>query len=662
MQQRVYSFSTRLSLYIILVTGLVFVCSFLFFFTFAKRSVSNEAFAHAQSEIKSTSRAIETTLRQVEQAVNSSAILVQKTLPRPDSLCVILEAMVASNPIMVGASVAFEPYYYPKRGYYFMPYVCREGNTIKRKLLGSDTYDYHRMGWYAIPKQLKTNYWSEPYYDKGGGGTIMTTYTRLLTHSDGTMYGVVTADIALDEFRRLVESTKPYNNSYPFMLSRNGYYLSHRNKERILNETVFSATKEMTDTMVTHLGRQMMSGEKGVQELNNDDTLSYVFYAPIGRTDWSVASVVPHDEVFGELDSMIQSAVWVAIFGFAALFGFAVLVIRRVAAPLPLFSKSAQLIASGNFEVALPAISSRDELGELHDSFQFMQDSLKNYVIELKAATIEKQQIESELQIARTIQMGMVPKIFPPFPDRDDIDLYAVLHPAREVGGDLYDFFISNDKLYFVIGDVSGKGVPASLLMAVTRSLFRSVTAYTTNVKDIVENMNHSLSETNEANMFITLFVGILDLHSGHIDYCNAGHNPPVILAKDKQPLYMKTVVNIPIGIFDDYEYQSATYELREGDSIFLYTDGVTEAQNKQYEQYGEQALLDKLNISGKQTSKQTVISVVEAVVEFAQGEEPYDDITMLSIKYKASERKLTLKNELPGLAVITEAMKEQID
>lgn len=159
-----------------------------------------------------------------------------------------------------------------------------------------------------------------------------------------------------------------------------------------------------------------------------------------------------------------------------------------------------------------------------------MQQSLSGYVSELRTTTASKERIESELSIAREIQMGMIPKIFPPYPEREDVDLHAILHPAKEVGGDLYDFFIDNDRLYFVIGDVSGKGIPASLFMAIARSLFRTLAQQATSPAEIMSKMNRSISENNEANMFVTLIIGILDLKTGSLRFCNAGHNPPIII------------------------------------------------------------------------------------------------------------------------------------
>ena len=216
---------------------------------------------------------------------------------------------------------------------------------------------------------------------------------------------------------------------------------------------------------------------------------------------------------------------------------------------------------------------------QLHDSFEHMQQSLVAYIDELKDTTAKKERIESELRIAREIQMGMVPKIFPAFPEREDVDLYAKLIPAKEVDGDLYDFFIEDNKLYFIVGDVSGKGVPASLVMAVTCRLFRTVASHFQKPSEIVTSLNDTLAENNESNMFCTFFLGILDLQTGYMQYCNAGHNAPVVMRASGKTEFMEVVPNLPLGLFEGFPYDGQECTLMKGDSLFLYTDGVTEAE-----------------------------------------------------------------------------------
>jgi sigma-B regulation protein RsbU (phosphoserine phosphatase) len=254
---------------------------------------------------------------------------------------------------------------------------------------------------------------------------------------------------------------------------------------------------------------------------------------------------------------------------------------------------------------------------------------------ELKKTTASKERIESELRIARSIQMGMVPKIFPPFPEREDVDLYATLIPAKEVGGDLYDFFIEGEKLYFIVGDVSGKGVPASLVMAVTCRLFRTLAAHFHTPAEIVMALNDTLAENNESNMFCTAFMGVLDLKTGKLKYCNAGHNAPVIIAPTGEVKFMEVTPNLPLGLFGGFPYTGQEYDITQGASLFLYTDGVTEAENKENALYSDERLLELLAKQRNNMPCTIVDAVLNDVNKHADGAEQSDDITIMCIVNK---------------------------
>lgn len=318
-----------------------------------------------------------------------------------------------------------------------------------------------------------------------------------------------------------------------------------------------------------------------------------------------------------------------------AFFLFTFLLVRCLISPLEGFAYSARQIAQGDFNASLPSVKLHDEMKDLYNAFTYMKESLNSYVEDLKNTTASKERIESELNIAHDIQMGMIPKIFPPFPDRADVDLHAILKPAKEVGGDLYDFYIQNEQLFFVIGDVSGKGVPASLLMAVTRSLFRSVSEYLTSPCEIVKSMNDSISEQNEANMFVTLFVGVLDLPTGLLTFCNAGHNPPVLINKSGEVGYMKIKSNLPIGLMEGFLYENESIQLESQSKLFTYTDGVVEAENSNQALYSEEKLLKTLALNNQFGVRRMVNCIVESVSEHVLEAEPSDDLTILIVNYK---------------------------
>lgn len=266
---------------------------------------------------------------------------------------------------------------------------------------------------------------------------------------------------------------------------------------------------------------------------------------------------------------------------------------------------------------------------------------------ELMVVNSQKERMLGDLETARNIQMAMLPKTFPPYPHRLDLSMFGMVEPAKEVGGDLYDFYERDDKLFFCVGDVSGKGVPASLVMATTRSLFRSFSAHEHDVAALAAQINDAMSETNELNMFVTLFLGIMDLKTGELKYCNAGHNAPVLighaLAGGLQKIEMlPTIPNLPVGILSGYAYTPQTVTVQRGDSLFLYTDGLTEAENINHEQFGEQRMLDTLrsfesaqvNAVNLNVAKQQIETMLAAVQSFVGDAEQSDDLTMLAIRY----------------------------
>ncbi len=248
----------------------------------------------------------------------------------------------------------------------------------------------------------------------------------------------------------------------------------------------------------------------------------------------------------------------------------------------------------------------------------------------MQIITENKNRIENELHIGRGIQMSMIPKTFPPFPERHDIDMSASIVPAKEVGGDLYDFYIRDEKLYFCIGDVSGKGVPASLVMAVTRSLFRTVSVHENSPQRIVTTMNNSMADMNESNMFVTFFIGILDLKNGHLRYCNAGHNAPFVLTDTISKL--PVVPNLPLGVMPDMTFQEQETDLNYDDALFLYTDGLTEAENANHELFGEERAEAALH--GRMSAQGKLESIEKAVADFVGDAPQSDDLTMLFIHY----------------------------
>lgn len=628
--------SKRLTRRVLIVSAIIFAISFTAFIRMAANRVREEATKHAHSELSSAIHQIDGVLKSVEIAVQNMSWLVPYRLEDPDFMYEITDLLLQNNDFISGAAVAFEPNYFEECGHYYAPYSYRdETGNIQSKQLGTDNYDYHYMDWYQIPKLLKTPYWSEPYYDDGGGEMMMTTYAVPLYDNYGNIYAIITADLSLEWLTELVENIKAFDRSYNLMVSRNTSYIVHPDHNLILNETIFSSTYGQEDKSLSKMQDDMINCRSGQVIRNNGNGKHFVFYSPVETTCWSIAIVCPRSELYDGVRKMRNMLILLGILALIVMIYMSHNGIRNVVAPIEKFSGAARKIAQGDFNVELPEVRSQDEIKELHDAFEHLQESLIKYIDELKTTTANKERIESELRIAHAIQMGMIPKIFPPFPERDDLHLAAKLVPAKEVGGDLYDFFIEDEKLYFIVGDVSGKGVPASLVMAVTCRLFRSIAAHFEKPEDIISSLNNSLAEGNESNMFCTAFLGVLDLRSGELLYCNAGHNAPIMITSDGSVSEMSVVPNLPLGIFEGFPYKGQGISIDKNTMLYLFTDGINEAENHDKKQYGDDQLLSLLASLASSDPTTIVDNSFEEVKRHANGADQSDDITVMCIQYK---------------------------
>ena len=607
----------------------------------------------------------------VETAISNNVPEVWENLNNDKHLFFVQENILALNPNIVGAAVAFNPDYEPKKGQSFAPYAYRDSTGIHSKQLNEPSYDYQHQEWYQKPIELGKGTWSEPYIDKGGGEIPMITYSLPLTNNHGEIYAIQTADISLGWLSDLTqEMDSTFNDqlnwsydddlseqAYSFIVSREGTFVVHPNQAYVHNKTILDFFKENA-VKNTNISDSKNGNSEVFKGKNN--RLYMMFYSPIEHTGWTMGVIIPIKNILDPVFYFIVALIVIMIIGLIIIALICQSVIRHITKPLRLFADSADEIAKGNFRAGLPKIKSKDEMLRLRNSFETMQTSLIRQIKESKIVNEEKGRMESELQIANNIQQSMLPKHFPPYPDRDDIDIYGRLRPAKEVGGDLFDFFLRDEKLFFCIGDVSGKGVPASLVMAVTRSLFRSISAHENRPAKIVNAINESITKENDSNMFVTFFMGVLDLPTGRLRFCNSGHNAPII-AKQDDTKFLDIISNIPLGVLPDFHFEEQECTISYGTTIFLYTDGVNEAENKEHKQLGDNRILSIAQNMYDISSYQQIKIMTDSVVKHADGAEQSDDLTMLSIKYlhqqdkDAKSKCLTLKNEIEELNKLPE-------
>lgn len=639
------SLSFKIIIRILFFTGLLGVVVFSVYYVFTRSQIEQAARDNAVLLAENTIKKIEEVIKPAELIPQNLAWMMEsKAIPK-DSIQTFLARLVEHNSLIYASAIAFEPGVFAPETKAFAPYAYRAAEGIKTTDLWAPGYNYFIMDWYQIPALLGQAYWSEPYYDEGGADALLSTYSvPFYVHSGGgrILGGIITIDISLEWLTDVMSSVKIFETGYAFLISRNGVYVTHPDHSFIMNETVFTRAKELGEPGLREIGRAMIQGQKALTSTTLKDMGQVqIYHSQLPSTHWSIGVVYPHDEMYAGLYKLNLFILLLSVAGLSLLLFFTIRIIKRLLSPLSLFSGSARAIAAGDFKTALPGVQGSLEMEELHNSFAFMQKELSNYIVHLKETTSAKEKIESELRIAKEIQMGMIPHIFPPFPNLPEIDLYASLLSAKEVGGDLYDFFLLDDKtLCFAIGDVSGKGVPASLFMAVTRTLLRSVGDKKLSAAEMLSSINKTLAFNNESNMFVTFFLGVIDLRNGMLNYCNAGHNPPVLIRENGDCRFFNLTKAIPLGLFDSFAYTDESLRLEKGDQVFLYTDGLTEAEDVDNKLYGDDRLLSFVAKQTKLAPRDLIKEVSKDVADHVNGHSQSDDLTMMSIYYYGSKSK----------------------
>ena len=635
--------SVRVSLWVVLFAAIIFNVALGFLFFQSRDAVREEAVNHAMQILDKTSLRVEGILNRVEVASNMTTWLVQRHPDKPDSMFVYSRGMLLNNPDFYNCSIAFEPYYFEDKGRYFSAYTKHDGDSIRTIQGGSDKYQYFFMDWYLMPMLLDKPCWTEPYMDYDvatNTSEMVTSFCQTIKDHHGQKIGVINTSLSISWLSQTISATKPYPNSYSIMIGRGGTYFVHPDTTKITRQTIYTQTIEKPDTALEALGHAMQRGEEGMKHMIIDGEDCYVFYKPLGQTGCSMAIVCPEKDVFSSFNRLRQSVMAIVIIGLLLMLYLFIRIITRELNPLRRLAQEAETIASGQFEAELPDFQRIDEIGQLSHSFAGMQQSLVKYIEELKETTAQKASIERDLHIASDIQKGMLPEKFPTKADCDDVQIYASLTPAKDVGGDLFDFYFRDEKLFFCIGDVSGKGVPASLFMAVTRAVFRTVSAHESMPDQIVTTMNKTMVDMNKTLMFVTLFVGVLDLPTGRLHYCNAGHDAPLLVGAGVGELPCDS--NIPVGFMPTWKYTLQEALISPGTTIFLFTDGLTEAMNADCALF-QMNRINEVALNALSTQQlephQLIEQMTAAVHEFVGDAEQSDDLTMMAIQYSRQQR-----------------------
>lgn len=583
--------------------------------------LADELEQRAESEITMKVIVVKSALNITENSLWGHLWDLERNIASPDSLFDVTEWVLMYHKNLTGCWAAFVPDYYPEKGRIYEPYAYWDHDSIVKKQIASDGHDYTQSANFKKVVSTDATIWFDPYLDSISG-INMVSYAVPIHNKKKDVVALFGLDVSTKLLGDTLNYGQIYKSSFDLLLTKDGKLIAGPAPKRVKHNDVANIVSIINDSTVTKT--KSKSGKCNIATFTDpdDNEKGYVYYTSFkGKPEWQIAVVCYDNEVFGPLRKMHLTVLLTTLAGLIVL-GFII--------------------------------------------SYFIKNNTK-----LKITKKEKERIDSELRIASNIQMQMLPKDVVS-DERKEVsgewfEVSGSLLPAREVGGDLFDYFIRNEKLFFCIGDVSGKGVPSAMLMAVVHTWFRAVSTHQSNPARIMQTINETSCEGNESNMFVTLFIGVLDLPTGHFCYCNAGHNAPVIL-NEEFATAVEVKPNLPIGIFNDFNYEMQETRLEAGSAIFLYTDGLTEAMNKSHKQFGTERMMTVLNSSAKTPPKQLLERMSAEVHSFVGEVEQSDDLTMLTIRYTPQQfessfsETLTLKNDIHEVTRFSSFMKSVIE
>lgn len=499
---------------------------------------------------------------------------------------------------------------------------------------------YQKYPWFKIVPKEEKNFWSEPYLDKNHDEDIwvVTCLFPFKFKNSEEYNGLVAVSVDLKSLQdKLKVFSKEYNGNF-LLLSQKGLYIAHPDPQIQLKKTIYDLAKEFNLPQLQIAAEELKNGHFGQILMNNSSVYGssvIFFYLPVPDINWGVCLVFSQDKFFQPFKSFHWKIIIVLILGLIILFSFISLICHRSTKPLLDLSKIALQYGQGDFSAALPEAKSQDEIGVMTVAFHKMRNNLLRYIEMVKQGVAEQQKNKSELEIANHIQQSVLPTDFPLHPA---FEVSGTMSPAKGVGGDFYDAFFIDDKHFaVVIADVSGKGIPAALVMMITKALIKMIAKTGASAAEIMKLVNNELCLNNKITMFVTAFLGILNIATGKLEYVNAGHNSPFYRDK-KGYRMMESEHDIVLGGLDNVSYHQKVVQMKAGDRLFLYTDGVSEAQNQEGNFYGEDRLLDVLS-QHNQSPEDTLYFVSQSVEQFVNGAERSDDITMLELLYCGADQ-----------------------
>ncbi len=630
------SLASRLSRWIIPLGALILITVLSTNYFLSRLLLDDYVENLTRATASSTVHKIETIFNAVATSADSLSSIVSTSDITNKQIHQTIKAFINTNSSIFGMTVALEPHTLMESLGDYSPYYYRNESKLAFSDLAVKNYNYQTRPWYSKAKQVNAPVWSEPYFDEGGGNVQMITYsTPIYLPDNKTFAGIATADIKLRWLDEIIKEMKIGDSGYGLILSRDDVVVAHSEKATNLKKL----TKDEVDPdkwqhyIDSKTKTSAVNFKSSCPEWADEGDCRFSIKS-LSNSGWKVVIVLPEKELTAKINALTTKISIIAVVGLVILFIAVVFITRYLTKPLGRLASATKDIGAGYLDTEIPEPAREDEIGALTDDFSSMRDALKIYIGEVQIATAKQQKLESEIQIAKDIQMSMIPGSGNAFIKNDVFQLFALLRPARSVGGDLYYFQQSDEILHFILGDVSDKGVPAALFMA------KTVTLYTRALRDELSPgqtftmMNDILTQNNDACMFVTALCGTINLKTGSMVMTNAGHMDPII--QDAQNTREHEVKGATaLGLMEDVDYPDTRFQLDHKASIIMYTDGISEAHDKDKNQYSDEKLIDLITHIDTRSSEKTGNTIIKSVDDFAGEAEQFDDITILIIRYE---------------------------
>ncbi len=626
--------SYRLTFSLLAGVSVIYLVVTLYFYQISKKVLLEKTLSNIKLEVEKNVWQIRSVLEPVFSVTENSATLIGSDF-NATSLKKMQQTILKSNTHISGCGVYYEPYSFNKDSLFYSSYLYFTDKDRKEyaSVLNSS---YFQQKWYNLSRETGKPILTKPQSDLVNNETICRYIVPIFKNqnSKSVFNGVVAVDIELNWLQKLLSEQKLMLPGYSFIVSEQGMLLVQPENKAVLDQAAF----QQSDTLMPVFrleGNTTMPSEEKYFPPSAYNKKEGVYISPIFAKYWYLVETFPIKQSINDLRYIFLVTLLSGLLGFTVIWFIIMMISRKVTRPLAELSKASRLIRKGDYNAPLPVTNSSDEVAQITKSFQAMQSRMKRYIKNFKETLEVKRSLENELKIANHIQANMLPHENPPFPDRKEFELYSDLNAANGVAGDFYDYyFLDNNRLFFIIGDVSGKGVPASLFMVRTITLLRVEALTELPLELIMFNINNHLAMNNEASMFVTAICGTLDVSTGELIISDAGHNTPVFSIGEKPFKYHQLPKNMPFGIMKDTIYKVEKRSLKKNDTLLLYTDGVPEARNLKEEQFSQARLLKTIQNKNQLKLNKIVHILKVSLEDFVQEAKQSDDITFLLLRF----------------------------